>query len=92
MMEDKDIQELLRRKEQAMTNMGGPDKIEAQHRKGRLTARERITGFCSIPVVFAQVGALAHSERDEVADRYPGDGKVIGLGTIARTESRRWRG
>ena len=34
MTEDKDIQELLRRKERAITNMGGPEKIEAQHRKG----------------------------------------------------------
>jgi hypothetical protein len=34
MTEDKDIQELLRRKERAITGMGGPDKIEAQHRRG----------------------------------------------------------
>ena len=33
MTDDKDIQELLRRKEHAITKMGGPDKIEAQHRK-----------------------------------------------------------
>ena len=82
MTEDKDIQELIRRKEQAITNMGGPDKIEAQHRKGRMTARERISALLD-PGSFMELGALAHSERDEVADRSPGDGKIIGLGTIA---------
>jgi len=81
MTEDKDIQELLRRKEQAITGMGGPDKIEAQRRRGRLTARERIQALLDSGS-FIEIGALAHSERDEVADRSPGDGKIIGLGTI----------
>ena len=81
MTEDKDIQELLRRKERAITGMGGPDKIEAQHRRGRLTARERIQALLDSGS-FIEIGALAHSERDEVADRSPGDGKIIGLGTI----------
>jgi len=81
MTEDKDIQELLRRKEQAITGMGGPDKIEAQRRRGRLTARERIHALLDSGS-FIEIGALAHSERDEVADRSPGDGKIIGLGTI----------
>ncbi|MGE0827014.1 MAG: acyl-CoA carboxylase subunit beta [Candidatus Binatia bacterium] len=81
MTDDKDIQELLRRKERAITEMGGLDKIEAQHRKGRLTARERIHALLD-PGSFFELGALAHSERDDVADRSPGDGKIIGLGTI----------
>src|ERR1700741_3846713 len=81
MTEDKDIQELLRRKEWAVTNMGGQDKIEAHHRKGRMTARERIHALLD-PGSFMEFGALAHSERDEVADRSPGDGKIIGFGTI----------
>ena len=32
--DDPDIQELLDRKERVITNMGGPDKIEAQHQRG----------------------------------------------------------
>jgi acetyl-CoA carboxylase carboxyltransferase component len=60
MTEDKDIQELLRRKEQAITNMGGADKIEAQHRKSRMTARERINALLD-PGSFIEIGVLAYS-------------------------------
>ena len=79
--EDPDIQELLRRKERIITDMGGPDKIAAQHQKGRMTARERILALLD-PGSFMELGALAHSERSEVAERTPGDGKIAGLGTI----------
>src|SRR5215471_5161804 len=81
MTDDKDIQELLRRKERVMTQMGGPDKIEAQRKRGRMTARERVLALLD-PGSFIEFGALAHSERDEVADRSPSDGKIIGFGTI----------
>src|SRR5215470_9819427 len=81
MTDDKDIQELLQRKERAITQMGGSDKIEAQHARGRMTARERVLALLD-PGSFMEFGALAHSERDEVADRSPGDGKIIGFGTI----------
>ncbi len=81
MIDDKDIQELLQRKERAITQMGGLDKIEAQHQRGRMTARERVLALLD-PGSFIEFGALAHSERDEVADRSPGDGKIIGFGTI----------
>ena len=81
MTDDKDIQELLRRKERAITQMGGLDKIKAQHQRGRMTARERVLALLD-PGSFLEFGALAHSERDEVADRSPGDGKIIGFGTI----------
>jgi acetyl-CoA carboxylase carboxyltransferase component len=81
MTDDKDIQELLRRKERAITQMGGLEKIEAQHQRGRMTARERILALLD-PGSFIEFGALAHSERDEAADRSPGDGKIIGFGTI----------
>ena len=78
---DPDIQDLLQRKEHVITNMGGPDKIEAQHQRGRLTARERILALLD-PGSFMELGALAHSERSEVAERTPGDGKIVGLGKI----------
>ncbi len=78
---DPDIQDLLQRKEHVITNMGGPDKIEAQHQRGRLTARERILALLD-PGSFMELGALAHSERSEVAARTPGDGKIVGLGKI----------
>ncbi len=42
MTDDKDMHELLRRKDQASKNMGGPEKIAAQHQRGRMTARKHI--------------------------------------------------
>ncbi len=78
---DADIQELLQRKEHVITHMGGLDKIEAQHQRGRMTARERILALLD-PGTFMELGALAHSERSEVAERTPGDGKIVGLGKI----------
>ena len=38
--------------------MGGPDKIDRQHQRGRLTARERINGICD-EGSFNEYGALA---------------------------------
>ncbi|HXG19623.1 MAG TPA: carboxyl transferase domain-containing protein [Methylomirabilota bacterium] len=61
--------------------MGGLDKIEAQYRRRRLTTRERVPALLD-PGSFIEFGALAHSERDEVADHSPGDGKIIGFGAI----------
>lgn len=81
MTDDKDIHELLRRKERAITQMGGLDKIETQHKRGRMTARERVLALLD-PGSFIEFGALAHSERDEIANRSPGDGKIIGFGAI----------
>lgn len=61
MTDDKDIQELLCRKERAISSMGGPEKIAAQHGRGRLTARERILikvgmrGERSVPILCSLV-------------------------------------
>jgi acetyl-CoA carboxylase carboxyltransferase component len=38
--------------------MGGPDKVERQHQRGRLTARERIAALCDDDS-FSEYGALA---------------------------------
>jgi acetyl-CoA carboxylase carboxyltransferase component len=46
-----------------------------------MTARERILALLD-PGSFSEFGALAHSEREAIADRSPGDGKIIGLGMI----------
>jgi acetyl-CoA carboxylase carboxyltransferase component len=63
---------------------GGARRIEAQHAKGKLTARERLALLVD-EGSFQEVGALAtHSLSDFGLDkeRYPGDGVVTGFGKI----------
>lgn len=79
---DPDIQELQDRRARVLSEMGGADKVAAQHQRGRMTARERISELLDTDS-FMELGTLAHSERDEVAARTPGDGKIVGFGTIS---------
>src|SRR5687768_5886036 len=64
---------------------GGKKRIESQHKKGKLTARERIH-FLVDEGSFEEVGMLVtHRSRDFGLDKelYPGDGVVTGYGTIS---------
>ncbi len=63
---------------------GGPKRIEQQHARGRLTARERLAVLLD-EHSFQEFGALAtHDVRDfGLQDqRFPGDGVVTGFGKI----------
>ena len=64
---------------------GGPERIEQQHAKGRLTARERLALLLDAGS-FQELGALAtHNVSDFGLEqqRYPGDGIVTGFGKIS---------
>lgn len=74
------VGELARRSAQASA-MGGTERVERQHRKGRLTARERVQALLDRDS-FDELGQLAHSDRLEVADMTPADGKITGFGQI----------
>ncbi|MFA7381390.1 MAG: acyl-CoA carboxylase subunit beta [Bacteroidia bacterium] len=63
---------------------GGKDKIEARHKKGLLTARERIH-FLLDEGSFEEIGAfVAHRSKDFGMEKqqFPGDGVVTGYGNI----------
>ncbi|GAB4426354.1 MAG: acyl-CoA carboxylase subunit beta [Chloroflexi bacterium OHK40] len=63
---------------------GGVERIAQQHRRGKLTARERLALLID-PGSFQELGALArHSMSDFglAEERYPGDGVVTGFGKI----------
>ena len=63
---------------------GGEKRIEAQHAKGKLTARERVDLLLD-QGSFSEIGALMvhHSHRFGLEkQRIPGDGVVTGTGTI----------
>jgi propionyl-CoA carboxylase beta chain len=63
---------------------GGLKRVESQHKKGKLTARERIH-FLVDEGSFEEIGMLVtHRSNDFGLDKekYPGDGVVTGYGTI----------
>lgn len=63
---------------------GGDKRIEAQHKKGKLTARERLH-FLMDEGSFHEIGMLVtHRSSDFGLDKekYPGDGVITGYGTI----------
>ena len=74
------VAELERRRALAL-GMGGPERIEAHHAKGRLTARERV-GELIDAGSFVELGMLATSDRPEVGERAPADAYVTGVGTV----------
>jgi len=63
---------------------GGPDKIAAQHAKGKMTARERIE-YLLDPGSFVETDSFALHQglsRGLPQDPHPGDGVVTGYGKI----------
>jgi propionyl-CoA carboxylase beta subunit len=76
--------EILREKIELGKQGGGPKRIEAQHKKGKLTARERVELLMD-PGSFEEIGALVTHRTIEfgMADQqYYGDGVITGYGTV----------
>jgi propionyl-CoA carboxylase beta chain len=63
---------------------GGQKRIESQHKKGKLTARERIH-FLLDEGSFEEIGMLVTHRSNDFGlekEKYPGDGVITGYGTI----------
>ena len=76
--------ELLREKIELGKLGGGEIRIQTQHKKGKLTARERVTLLMD-PGSFEEVGALVTHRTKEFgmeAQKFYGDGVITGYGTI----------
>ncbi len=74
----------LRAKRQKALEGGGAKRIESQHARGKLTARERLSILLD-EASFQELGALAthHNTDFGMAERrYPGDGIITGFGKI----------
>ena len=75
---------LLREKRQKAFEGGGTLRIESQHKKGKLTARERLH-FLLDEGSFQEIGMLVTHRSIDFGmekEKYPGDGVVTGYGTI----------
>ncbi len=80
---NKKIELLVQKKSEAFAG-GGAARIESQHKKGKLTARERIH-FLVDENSFEEVGMLVTHRSTDFGmekERYPGDGVVTGYATI----------
>ena len=78
------ISALREMRERALAG-GGERRIAAQHAKGKLTARERLSILLD-EASFQELGALAthHTTDFGMADqRFPGDGIITGFGKVA---------
>ena len=83
MSDEPRIRDLRERKEEALTG-GGPQKIEKQHAKGRLTARERLDLLLD-PGSFQEMGVFVQHRCTDFGmtdRRSTGDGLVSGVGRI----------
>jgi propionyl-CoA carboxylase beta chain len=77
------IEQLKQKQQQALLG-GGQKRIDDQHKKGKLTARERLDLLMDTGS-FEEIGMMVeHRGRDFGIDKelYPGDGVVTGYGTI----------
>jgi 3-methylcrotonyl-CoA carboxylase beta subunit len=72
----------LRNESQGIEEGGGPKAIEAQHKKGRLTARERIALLLDPGTRLFELGLYAANGMYEEWGGAPAAGVVTGIGTI----------
>ena len=59
---------------------GGPDKIEKQHKQGKLTARERVERLADPGTPFLEIGLLVAYDR--YAGQAPGAGVITGIAMV----------
>src|SRR6267142_4549169 len=72
----------IRTEEEKIRQGGGAKAIESQHKKGRLTARERIAKLIDPGTYFFELGTFAAFEMYEEWGGAPSAGTVTGLARI----------
>jgi 3-methylcrotonyl-CoA carboxylase beta subunit len=70
----------LKKLEERLRAGGGPDKVEKQHRAGKLTARERLARLLDPGCYFQEIGLLIAYDRYD--GHAPAAGVVTGVGKI----------
>jgi 3-methylcrotonyl-CoA carboxylase beta subunit len=73
----------LKNEEEKIREGGGAKAIEAQHKKNRLTARERIAGLIDPGTPFFELSIYAAYEMYEEWGGAPAAGTITGLGRVA---------
>lgn len=75
--------ETLKKKHELVKLGGGPKRIQSEHEKGKLTARERIDYLIDRDSDFLEVGAFAADGMYEEEGGCPSAGVVTGLGYVS---------
>ena len=73
----------IKNQEEQIRQGGGAKAIEAQHKKGRLTARERIAKLIDPKTEFFELGLYAAHEMYEEWGGAPAAGTITGLGRVS---------
>jgi 3-methylcrotonyl-CoA carboxylase beta subunit len=73
----------IKNEEERIRQGGGAKAIESQHKKGRLTARERIAKLIDPKTEFFELGLYAAYEMYEEWGGAPAAGTVVGLGRVS---------
>jgi 3-methylcrotonyl-CoA carboxylase beta subunit len=73
----------IKNEEEAIRQGGGAKAIDAQHKKGRLTARERIAKLIDPKTEFFELGIYAGYEMYDEWGGAPAGGTITGLGRVA---------
>jgi acetyl-CoA carboxylase carboxyltransferase component len=77
----------LERRQSGVLDAARPDVVARRHRQGRRTARENIEALCD-PHSFTEYGSLAiaaqraRRQLEELIERTPADGLVVGIGRV----------
>jgi len=78
-----DLLTAIKNEEETIREGGGARAIEAQHKKSRLTARERIAALIDPGTHFFELGIYAAYEMYEEWGGAPAAGSITGLGQVA---------
>jgi acetyl-CoA carboxylase carboxyltransferase component len=78
----KNLLRVLRAKAEVTMLGGGKEAIEKQHKRGKLTARERIAKLIDPDSSFLEIGLFAAHGMYEDVGGAPSSGTVFGIGTI----------
>ena len=73
----------IKNEEETIRQGGGAKAVEAQHKKGRLTARERIARLIDSKSEFFELGIYAGYEMYDEWGGAPAGGTITGLGRVA---------
>ena len=72
----------IKNEEEEIGQGGGPKAIDAQHKKGRLTARERVAKLIDPKSAFFELGTYAAYEMYQEWGGAPAAGTITGLGRV----------
>ena len=75
--------EQMRSRAEAIKLGGGPKRIEREHERGKLTARERIDALVDDPQDFLEIGLFTAFGMYEEEGGCPAGGTVMGLGRVS---------